>query len=183
MLNNKNQVWPCAYFGSWNSLRLPNGWPLKSTLSFDCSVQGKVFFHADFFWRGGSVHKAIHIDNTGPPLRAAPPRTPIAERQPRGLMVSTHQWRWHWTSLFPSLRFLSLLLCFKRCQGYIFALKSKDVLKNTFHKNIVLCHYIIYSCVCTFLYVNLWMIFSVKNTYSRTKPWWLSLFVQDSLTS
>ena len=59
-------------------------------------------------------------------------------------------------------------------QGYIFALKSKDVLKNTFpppkkHFSLFHCHYIIYSCVRTFLYVNLWMIFSVKNTYSRTK--------------
>lgn len=47
--------------------------PLKSALSLDCSVQGKVFFHTDFFAGGvrkcgvWEVCKAIHFDTKGLP--------------------------------------------------------------------------------------------------------------------
>lgn len=51
-------------------------------------------------------------------------------------------------------------------QGYIFVLKSKAVFKKHFHK-IVLCHYVVYSCVCTFLHVNLQMTFFSKKIHSQ----------------
>lgn len=60
---------------------------------------------------------------------------------------------------------------FKRCQGDIFALKT-SVLKHTHtsQQSNPLCHYIyLPMCLYIFVFVNLWMIFSVKNTYSRTK--------------
>lgn len=58
--NNKNQMWPCVYFGSWDSLRLLIGDSLNhSCLWLLCLGKG-FSFHCFFFW-GGELFSKILI--------------------------------------------------------------------------------------------------------------------------
>lgn len=91
----KNQMWPCAYFGSWNSLRLLIGDPLNHSCLWLLSVGKGFSFHT--FFGGVVICKNIHFDIIGTLARAPLPQTWIAEQQPHVLIVSTHHWRWHWT--------------------------------------------------------------------------------------